>query len=410
MKITALFQGLHRRLAHKPAPHVKAATMRIPLDKLLLGGEWSWRANRYAHATGQLIRPSVLAIHGPHAQLLKDYVACGPRIFERPDFERTAYYRNARDCIRVFGEYFPYCWLPEQIVICARRFVLQYERKDIEHLPAAGHSPPGQNIRVFSVRDSDCFEIDEGNHRVAFAAMRGDASIQADIFDAPEYTPLQEMILRVAWQNGEREIYQPLNLPEIEKNWRLLRKSTDRLDRMLRFLNVHNLTSERSGKVLDIGAYYGWFVSELVKRGYDAYGIERDRAAIDIGKIVYRNIDGRIQWDDAGVALRETADKYGVVCCLSIMHHYILAKQDKISAIDLLQLLDKRTEKVLFFEMAEDHEIWFSKSLAGWSKDTIKNWVLEHSQFKEGYELGRDDDSVGPYRGNFGRMLFAFTR
>jgi len=137
---------------------------------------------------------------------LRQYAIFGQRIFEKPIFFETAYFRNARDSIKLFGEYFPYCWLPEQIEICAKRFVLQHEHKSVTDLPSAGHSPTGENIRVYTVKESDCYELDEGNHRVAFAALRGDESILADILDIPDYTPLQEMILRVEWQSGEREI------------------------------------------------------------------------------------------------------------------------------------------------------------------------------------------------------------
>jgi hypothetical protein len=406
----ALFRSFKRLATFGRSPEPKVVVRRIPLTKLLLGGEWNWRAKRYAYATGELIRLSIPVSDGPHAEFLRQYAICGRRIFEKPIFSETAYFRNARDSIRLFGEYFPYCWLPEHIEICAKRFVLQYEHKSVTDLPSVGHSPTGENIRVFTVKDSDCYELDEGNHRVAFAALRGDESILADILDIPDYTPLQEMILRVEWQSGEREIYQPLGLPEIQQTWRLLRKSSDRLERMLRFLDMHNLTPERAGKVLDVGAYYGWFVSEFLKRGYDAYGVERDRTAICVGDIVYGNVGKRIQWDDAGIALRESTERYGVICCLSIIHHYILRKNSGISTMELLNLLDERTEKVLFLEMGEEHEAWFSRSLAGWNIDTIKKWVLGNSKFKNAYELGRDADNVGLYRGNFGRMLIAFTK
>src|SRR5438270_9053260 len=206
----SLMRGLQRRVTRMQEAGSRAKTRPVPLNRLLLGGEGNWRGYRYAHATGELIRPSVLAIDGPHAQLLRDYATVGSRIFEKQVFEQTAYYRNARNCIRIFGDYFPYCWLPEDIEICARRFVLQYENKNVTDLPSAGHSPPGEIIRVFTVRESDCYEIDGGYHRVAFAIMRGDEWILAKVSDAPAYTPLQEMILRVAWQGSEREIYQPL--------------------------------------------------------------------------------------------------------------------------------------------------------------------------------------------------------
>ncbi len=169
-----------------------------------MGGEWNWRAKRYAFATGELMRPSILVSNGPHSEFLRHYEIYGDKIFEKSFFFDTGYFHNARDSIRLFGEYFPYCWLPEHIEICAKRFVLQFKNKSVADLPSVGHSPTRENISAFTIKESDCYELNEGNHRAAFAALREDESIVADVLDIPDYTPLQEMILRVEWQSGER--------------------------------------------------------------------------------------------------------------------------------------------------------------------------------------------------------------
>jgi hypothetical protein len=80
------------------------------------------------------------------------------------------------------------------------------------------------------------------------------------------------------------------------------------------------------------------------------------------------------------------------------------------SAGEFLKLLNERTRKVLFLEMGEEHEQWFERSLAGWNKDFIKNWVIENTDFKIAHELGRNSDNKGRFRNNFGRMLFAFEK
>ena len=162
-------------------------------------------------------------------------------------------------------------------------------------------------------------------------------------------------------------------------------------------------------RVVDIGSYYGWFVSRFVAAGYNAVGIERDRQAIHIGQLVYGNLEGKVLWDDARTALSEEAIQSDVICCLSVMHHYVMGKYST-SADEFLKLLNERTRKVLFLEMGEEHEQWFARSLAGWNKDLIKNWVIENTDFKIAHELGRDSDNKGRYRNNFGRMLFAFEK
>jgi hypothetical protein len=394
--------------AARPEP-TRPKLMEIPVKKILLGGEGDLRAKQYAYLTGDLLRPSTRALSGPHAMFLADYERFGEKIFDQDIFETTTYYKNARDCIRVFGGYFPSSLSPDQIVLSAKRFALQFEGKSVAHLPAEGHSPEGEIIKVFTVRDSDCYELMQGNHRVAFAARRNQEFITANVQFDPNYTPLQEMVLNVAWESGANDLYQPLGLPEFESSWILLRDCKARFDKMLQFLRERQLGADRVDRVIDIGSYYGWFVSQFVSSGYNAVGIERDRHAIHIGELVYGNLAGRVLWDDARTALSEQATQSDVICCLSVMHHYVMGKYST-SAKEFLKLLNERTRKVLFFEMGEDHEQWFARSLAGWNKDFIKSWIIENTEFRIAHELGRDSDNRGRYRNNFCRMLFAFEK
>jgi 2-polyprenyl-3-methyl-5-hydroxy-6-metoxy-1,4-benzoquinol methylase len=380
----------------------------IPVQKILLGGEGPFRAKQYSYLTGDLLRPSTRASSGPHATFLADYERLGERIFDRDILETTSYYKNARDCIRVLGGYFPYCISPDRIVLTAKRFALQFEGKSVAHLPAEGHSREGEVIEVSTIRDSDCYELMEGNHRVAFAARRNQKFITAKVRFQANHTPLQEMVLN-GWESRAKEVYQPLGLPEFERSWILLRDCEARFDKMLRFLRVRQLWADQVDRIVDVGSYYGWFVSRFAAAGYNAHGIETDRQAIRIGKLVYGNLEGRVLWGDARTALNEAAMPSDVVCCLSVIHRYIMGKTCN-SADELLKLLNEHTRKVLFFEMGEEHEQWFAQSLAGWNKEFIKNWVIKNTDFKIAHELGRDSDSKGRYKNNFGRMLFAFEK
>ena len=60
--------------------------------------------------------------------------------------------------------------------------------------------------------------------------------------------------------------------------------------------------------------------------------------------------------------------------------------------------------------MGDEREAWFSSLLSGWNVETIEKWVLENTDFKWSYRLGCDEDGVGQFAGNFGRMLFAFVK
>jgi hypothetical protein len=387
----------------------RAPVRDIPLDRILMGGEGGMRALAYARLTSDLMRPSTPVAEGPHVRLLREYERVGEALLEPERFVGTAYYANARDCLRIFGDYYPYIFEPAAIRLAALRFVRQFRGGDCSDLPSTGHTAAGEPIEVYPISGSACFELAEGNHRCAFAVLAGQAVIRARVLPGSQRTPLLELLQSVTWDSGQEELYQPLPLPELAGRWTLIRRCTDRFERMHGFLQAAGLDPAAAGPVLDLGAYFGWFVSRFAAAGYDATGVERDRNAIRVGELVYGNTQGRMIWDDAAVHLRERAGPAGVVSCLSVMHHFLLGR-NRIDARAFLHLLDAGTSRVLFLEMGEEHEEWFRASLAGWNAESIKRWVLENSGFVEAVELGRDSDDVLKHRGNFRRMLFAFLK
>lgn len=378
----------------------------IPVKKILLGGENDLPGYQYSLMTGDYMRPSTRVDAGPHTKLLLDYLLHGEQLFDR--FEESEYYKNARQCIDLFGEYFPEIDSEEKIILAARRFVYLFEHRDVSHLPSAGHSKDNELIEVVPIRESDCYQLRQGNHRVAFAVANNKVSIKAKISRSrTEITPIQFLLRSLQWEQGDKIIYQPLPCPELDDQWVLARKCEDRFERMIRFIIEQGVSA--TTRILDLGAYYGWFVSTFRRRGYLCEGVEKDNIPIQIGKIAYSNITNSIHHNDILRFLISQKQSYDVVCCLSIMHH-LISGRERSDPLRLLKLLDLRTTRILFFEMGQADEKWFSKTLSGWDVDAIENWVLSNTTFRKATRLGKDTDGVGQFAGNFGRMLFAFSR
>lgn len=381
---------------------------KIKINKILLGGENDLSGYQYALMTGDFKRPSTLVKDGPHYKLLKKYLEIGYSVLDKENFIHSDYYKNAQQCIDLFGEYFPEIDQDDKIVLAAERFLRLYTKDDVSHLPSKGHSKDGELIEVIPIINSDCFQLVQGNHRVAFALARGDEEITAKILiNKKETTPVQFLLKSLIWERGEKIIYQPLDCPELNTKWVLARKCTDRFDKMVNFLN--SIRIDKNSSLLDLGCYYGWFVSKFINLGYLAEGVEKDNIPILIGKIIYKNLDNLIHKNDIIRFLKSTNRSYDIVCCLSIMHHFIYGRE-KGEALELLRLLDLKTNKVLFFEMGQEHEEWFKKLLIQWNTDKIESWVIENTSFKKCFHLGIDCDSTGKFHGNFGRMLFAFVK
>jgi SAM-dependent methyltransferase len=291
-----------------------------------------------------------------------------------------------------------------------RRFVDQFRHGPAaECILAKGQSGKHDPVRVARIEDSDCFQIIDGHHRAAMAFVRGETSICALPEKRRVVTPLQALLKDVLWFRGRRELYQPLDAPELSSGWMLVRRCSDRLQKMAQFLEERCLIPPHARTYLDIGSFYGWFVAKMGELGFDCEGVERDPVAASIGVHAYGVQPSQIHQADAGSFLRRSGKKYDVISCLSVLHHFVMGN-GAISAEECLRFLDGATTHVLFVEMGQQNEEWYREDLVGWDADFIEGWLRRHSSFRQIHRLGTDEDAVRPFEKNFSRMMFACVR
>ena len=383
---------------------------KIKISNILRGAEGDELSGlQYVSMTGDIFRTSTRVIDGPQAQLLKDYMEYGDEIFNPSKFVDTFYYKNAFESICYVGDYFPAASRPEDIIKVARRFVDSFLEKDISQYEQKGHNRYDENIIVRPISNSNCFQLVSGNHRVASAHIKGIEYLDAVVLEnRVTQTYFTDLINKVLWDEGEA-LYQPIELPEFS-NLPLIRKSTDRVKKMFSYLDS-NSESLNNLSLLDIGSYYGWFVNEFRKKGVDAYGLERDFAACKVSMELY----GIPKDKFFNIPLEHyllndnNNQKYDIVLFLSVLHHFSMGKSF-LSDIEVLKKLAEKTNKYMFFDTGEEHEVMFGEDLKGWNQKSITDFVLKHTDFKEVIHLGRDSDNLGKHTNDYKRMLFVFKK
>jgi hypothetical protein len=386
----------------------KARLKTIRVDACLLGGDNGLTSAKFARLAGDIRRASRPISEWPHVKLLRQYDVVGEPLWESGVFEQTEYYQNALLNIEIFGNYHG-AVNPDQVRWGAHRFVDEY-RGASETLPRQNgerYERDSEEIAVRPILYSQCFQVIEGHHRLAIAHARGVPEVRAVIKQPPVMTPVQELLMDVLWIKGRRELYQPIDSPELA-DWVLIRRCTDRLAKMTAFLRAERLVPYEGGSYLDVASNYGWFVSEMEKAGFRAEGVERDPFAISVGREMYGLGPAPVHRADSVMFLRGLKTQYEVISCFSLMHHFIL-NDFGTTPEELLRLLDAATSQVLFFDMGQEHE-YPNSSLAGWDVDRIHSWLQTNSTFKRIVRLGPDEDGVPPNQNNFGRMLFACVR
>ena len=264
----------------------------------------------------------------------------------------------------------------------------------------------GAPVEVRRIKFSDCYEIVDGHHRLSIAAINGLDEYPCSILPTEgALTPMQELVMDCEWMFAKRHLSQPIATPELA-NWRVTRECTDRLKMMLAWLARNGISS---GSFLDIGSSYGWFVSEMSKRGFQARGIDRDAAQCTVGPLAYGIKQSANIVADAATFLRSCMRQHDVVCCLSVLHRFVMGAE-AISAVEFIQLVDKSTARVLFLETGECHEKDFNRCPPGWSGNCIESWLREHTSFSTIEILGTDDDSGDCLRKRHGLQLFVCSR
>lgn len=378
----------------------------VPVDKLLMGGECGLTSTAYATSVGDLTRPSRSVMTSPHLALLREAINWSQEDFQSEKFKLTAYYRNAAECLSKFGYYFPYIRSADQIWQAAYKFVDETRTGRIGSQPP-GHSAVSSLVSVTPIVDSDCYNLFDGHHRTARAIYRGQTEIEVEIRDAlASKTPIQTLLQQVRW-DSKGVLYQPLPFPELTKSWKLLRRCDDRAQMMVDFTKLRGV----HGSYLDLAAYFGYFCDKFYQAGFVSVGIELDPAAVLVGRYTYPHIhlmSGNI------LETEQITDKFDVVSCLSFLHHFISGRigQGKTAMPVFLKSLDTVCREVLFVETGESTEPWFKGRLSKWTDDDMIAAVLENTTFKTATKLGRDRDGelAGIGKGNYGRMMVAFTR
>jgi hypothetical protein len=382
-------------------------TREVPVERLLLGTQGDLPGSQFATRTKDLMWTSRRVGDGPHAQLLRLAAEKGASRLTDREILDSPYGALAKRCVAESGEFFG-VRNPQQIVAVARAFIGRSNGESQAN--AFRHqSPNGATIGVARIRHSDYCQIIDGHHRAAAAAVADVKSVRVRTRWLPTTTAMQGLVTRMSWIDGRRELYQPLPAPEFSSEWPTVRRCTDRLEKITTFLQAEELLPPVTASYLDVASCYGWFVSSMRDLGYDCRGIELDPLANPLGEAAYGLPAEMITIGDGVTILGAMSQRYDVVSCFSLLHHFILGRVDATPE-QLMELLDKVTGRVLFLDSGQSHEAWFRKTMPDWTTEKLMAFLQDTTQFTRVVDLGPDADAVPPYEDNYGRHLFACIR
>jgi hypothetical protein len=161
---------------------------------------------------------------------------------------------------------------------------------------------------------------------------------------------------------------------------------------------IRDNLSARKGKLLDIGAAYGYFCHRFEELGFECYAVENNLENLYILKKLRRAMNAKftivpedvLGWEDSKT-------KFDVVLALSVFHHFLKKKTDYLKLTDLLNRLHM---KELFFEPHLSNEPQMENAYKNYTEEEFVRFILQNSRFKKAKLIGTAAD---------GRHLFRFS-
>jgi len=377
----------------------------INIDKVLIGQQAGIPLEKWIPQTNEIERISTSLQDSPYVKILKS-IDSDPSLLQRhEDLKTSAYYKMMITCLKKTGHYMGISSTDElyKQVEYFYNLYLQFDpnfKANIKNVN--GRSKPNTLIKVNKLYHSDCYEIVDGHHRAAIQYMKGAKELEVEILD-DKFSYLQRIILN-SNQTFRVELYQPVAKPEVLQ-WPTIRNCRDRLDMMKHWLSKNEINS---GTYIDMPCSYGFFVKEFKNMGFDAIGLDIDTSSIKIAHEI-NSLQIEIDQKDIIQYLEKTSDKFDIVSCLSLLHHFAMGRIN-YPYMNIVQNLDKVTKKVLFIDTGQSHEEQYLGELDEWNDEFIINLFLENTSFTKFDILGKDNDNIGIQKNNNRRTLFAFYK
>lgn len=229
-------------------------------------------------------------------------------------------------------------------------------------------------------------------HRLTIVKLLGLEHIPVKItVRHPQWVDFKQQILLFAQDQPSGKVYQPLTHPDLQDVPSFHDSESDRLRLIMENLGV------RSGRLLDIGAHWGFFCHKFEEIGFDCYAVENDslhqyfmeklkRAENRHFKIISESI---FEYQD----IKNT--NFDIVLALNIFHHFLKQKDTYTKLVDLLNNLNM---KEMYFQPHNIDDLLDKEIYINYSENEFVDFILQTSKLNKAQLLGRAKDGRGIYK------------
>ncbi len=227
-------------------------------------------------------------------------------------------------------------------------------------------------------------------HRLSIAKLLSIRKIPIKIaVRHPQWLDFRKKVLLHAKHHGGK-IYQPITYLDL-CDVLSFHKSEDR------FKLIKDSLSVRRGKLLDIGANWGYFCHKFEEEKFDCYAVENNRENLYFlkklkraenrnFKIIRKSI---LEWDGVKNLY------FDVVLALNIFHHFLKKKDLHHKFINFLQ---KLRLKEMFFEAHLPNEPQMERAYKNYSDEEFIKFIIQNSNLRNAQFIGEAKDGRKIYK------------
>lgn len=229
----------------------------------------------------------------------------------------------------------------------------------------------------------------DGVHRFFIAKILGLKKIPTQIFIRhSKWHKFRTEILGYLRRRGK--IYAPLTHPDLQDisstytdgRWKMIEK---------------NLPGNKKGKMLDVGAHWGYFCHKFEELGFECYAVENDTSYLYFLRRLKTAENKKFKVVEKSIfdCKEATNKKFDVILALSIFHHFLKEKKSYEKLVKFLNNLDM---KMMFFEPHSTSESQMEGAYKNYSPEEFVRFIIDNSSLNKFKLIGRTEKNRPLYK------------
>jgi len=309
-------------------------------------------------------------------------------------WEETEYYRSHLERISK-GEQWHGCRNKQDLDKYCSRFDRLYEeiknngyksQSAIRETEYGNTASVEHEITVHFDRDGRLLFCD-GRHRLAIVLALGIERIPVKVcIRHAKWQAFCSEILSYAKKHGGK-VYQPLTHFDLQSI------SSAHGDKRFEIIRDH--LPLRKGKLLDIGAHWGYFCHRCEELGFDCYAVENAPENVYFLKRLRTAEGKKFRVIAESILTYRERFCFDVVLALNIFHHFLKKQDDYNMLVGFLQRMDM---KMMFFEPYRTSEGQMINAYRNYEPDEFVRFILSHSGLNHADLIGEAEDGRPIYK------------